>query len=230
MTTYNKSTLKTFFETGDVPSGTDYANFIDSYVNLVDTTDQSMAGGLVTAELVTPRVSATNANFTGKVSANALNVGAVSAGVGEFTSVSASFMSMKEIFVSSFNALNSIMAFQSDIRVIGFVSAGSVFSDNFVNPVAIISAAGTAQGTAALCSASVCRVQGIVDGSTTGVRLPNQNTGRIHYIINETSVSGNLWPPVGGTINALAQDAVFAMAANTMYTVVPRTSLLFSVK
>jgi hypothetical protein len=34
MTTYNKATLKTFFAQGDIPSGTDYANFIDSYVNV----------------------------------------------------------------------------------------------------------------------------------------------------------------------------------------------------
>lgn len=69
MTTFNKATLKTFFETNDVPFGGDYANLIDSQVNIAETAPQSMAGLLQTPELVASRVSAGNANFTGTVSA-----------------------------------------------------------------------------------------------------------------------------------------------------------------
>lgn len=64
MTTYNKATLKTFFETADVPTGTDYANLIDSYINIVETSAQAMAGALQTTKLITPLVSAFNINAT----------------------------------------------------------------------------------------------------------------------------------------------------------------------
>lgn len=65
MTQFNKATLKTFFETNDVPGGSDYANLIDSYINQVETVVQSMNGPLQTTELDTARVSAGNGNFTG---------------------------------------------------------------------------------------------------------------------------------------------------------------------
>lgn len=64
MTTYNKSTLATFFQTNDVPTGSDYANLIDSQVNIAETASQSMAGPLTTTELIAPRVSATNLSAT----------------------------------------------------------------------------------------------------------------------------------------------------------------------
>lgn len=64
-TTYNKSTLSTFFAQGDIPSGTDYQNLIYSQVNLVETAEQDMAGPLGTTKLITPRVSAAALNVTG---------------------------------------------------------------------------------------------------------------------------------------------------------------------
>lgn len=69
MTTYNKTSLKTYFETNDVPTGTDYANLIDSNVNLVETTQQTMAGPLYATELLTAKLSAATCNITGTVSA-----------------------------------------------------------------------------------------------------------------------------------------------------------------
>lgn len=65
MTTYNQTTLKTFFETGDVPSGSDYANLIDSCLNVVNTGAQSLGGALQATELIASRVSAGNVNVTG---------------------------------------------------------------------------------------------------------------------------------------------------------------------
>lgn len=70
MTNYNKTTLKTFFETGDVPSGQNFADLIDSNVNLVETGLQTMAGALSSTEFIASRVSAGSVNVTGNVSAN----------------------------------------------------------------------------------------------------------------------------------------------------------------
>lgn len=64
MTEFSKQSLKTFFETGDVPFGQQYSDLIDSCVNLVDTTAQNVASPLVIAEVITPRVSAAVGTFS----------------------------------------------------------------------------------------------------------------------------------------------------------------------
>ena len=46
MAKQNRTTLKGYFETGDIPSQAQYADLIDSNLNLSETTDQTTAGGL----------------------------------------------------------------------------------------------------------------------------------------------------------------------------------------
>lgn len=89
MTTYNKASLKTFFETNDIPTGQNYSDLIDSQINIVETTAQSMAGALSTTELLTPRVSATNGNFIGDlaVSGNLSSTNGFFGGVGIVSAV-----------------------------------------------------------------------------------------------------------------------------------------------
>jgi hypothetical protein len=57
MSAKNRATNKSVFETGDKPTGSDYANLIDSFLSLVDTTAQS-----VTSDLVVPVLQATSIN------------------------------------------------------------------------------------------------------------------------------------------------------------------------
>lgn len=90
MTTYTRSALKTFFETGDIPFGIDYANLIDSCLNIVDTSAQVIASPIQTPELAATRVSATNINITGTLSAKNINVSALTINANSL-SVSKSF-------------------------------------------------------------------------------------------------------------------------------------------
>jgi hypothetical protein len=69
MTNQSKSVLQALFETGDVPSGSNYSDMIDSSVNLAETSAQTMIGPLISTEFIAPRVSATNVNVTGTLSA-----------------------------------------------------------------------------------------------------------------------------------------------------------------
>ena len=46
MAKQNRTTLKGYFETGDIPNQNQYADLIDSNLNLSETTDQTTAGGL----------------------------------------------------------------------------------------------------------------------------------------------------------------------------------------
>lgn len=199
MTSYNQATLKTFFETGDVPFGSDYANLIDSFVNTVDTSNQMMAGSLTPTELITARVSATNANVTGTLSA------------GTF-------------------AINNL-SITTDISAGGTVYASASRAPiNYHGTPVIISAAGTAQATGALLTSEFCRLQGASDGQTTGFTLKANQIGWVQYLSGECSVSANLWPPTGGTINALSTNIPFPIAANTSYIVMHRTASSYAVK
>ncbi len=203
MTVYNKSTLQTFFQQGDVPQGTDYANFIDSCVNMAETTIQTIQGPLNPTELITPTVSAGNGVFTGNLSVS----GTLSAATFSFDSISAS--------AGTF---------------VGRVSANSLSSTVGVfGRVAIISAAGTTQATAAQLSAVINRGAGVVDGTTTGFVLINNRAGLTQYVING-GASANLYPPSECVINVLATNAAFGMTSNTLYTIIHTTNSAFAVK
>ena len=62
MTAKSRATLKQQFATGDVPTGSDYVDLIDSFLNLVDTTAQT-----VTSEQVIATVSGTTGRFSSAV-------------------------------------------------------------------------------------------------------------------------------------------------------------------
>jgi len=242
MTTYNKTTLKTFFEDGDVPGGADYANFIDSYVNLVETADQSMAGALITPSVTATLVSATNLNV-GTFGISTLSVGSLNVSGNTIVSGNANFSGL--VTVSSLLVLNNISAATLNLTggitadritastavFTGIVSAGGLAATNGVQlGNAIVSAAGTTQGAATKLTSIINRCQGVTDGSATGFLIQSNIANIPIYVINQTAASANLWPPTGGTINALGANAAFGLAANTMYTVIPITASAYYVK
>lgn len=200
-TTYNKSTLSTFFAQGDIPQGTDYQNLIYSQVNLVETAEQDMAGPLYTTKLITPKVSAAALNITG-----AFNAAVVSA--------------------NSINAATDVLAKSGTV----YASAVNSTSGFQSTPV-IISAAGTALATATQLTASINRVQGVTDAQNTGVKLLSGRLGWQQTVVNETAVSANLWPAGSDfKINALASGAAFGMLANTQYIVTYTQASAYAVK
>lgn len=231
MTIYNKQTLATFFQTGDVPDGSDFQNLIDSQVNIVETSVQNMGGPLSTPELITSRVSAGNANFTGTVIvttlsaqtafADTLTVANSQIANLNANNVSAASLTVNAAIISGLGVTNALIA---------TLSANTSYVTTQINPVAIISAAGTTQGAATLCTATICRLQGVVDGSTTGFLLMSNKTGLVQSVINETAASANLWPPTGGTINALGTNVPFGMAGSTAYTVIYKAASAYAVK
>lgn len=200
MTIQNKATLASFFETGDIPGGQQYQNLIDSQVNIAETSSQTMAGALVPTELITARVSATNANVVTLLSAGTIN--AISLSVSQDIAASAGTI------------------YASAMRLSG----------ELYRSVIIVSAFGTAQATATIMTATINRCQGATDGQATGFAIQANRTGYVQYAINESAVSANIWPPTGGTINALAANAAFGMTANTPYTIIHKSASAYAVK
>lgn len=225
MTTYNKQTLGTFFQTGDIPQGSDFQNLIDSQVNIVETSVQSMGGPLNTPELITSRVSAGNANFTGTVSATNLDVTNILT-----ATISANIAVLNSLSVSGLVSAGSINVAADVSATSGTVYASAMRSTNgFIAGTGIVSAAGTTQGTAAVLTNVINRGKGVVDGTTTGFAPLNNRTGLVQYLFNE-GVSANLWPPTGGTINGLPVNTAFSLTASAMVTIVHLTASAYAVK
>lgn len=212
MTTYNKTSLAAFFETGDVPTGQNYSDLIDSQVNIVETSAQSMQGSLTTTELITPRVSAFNVNVT-----NGLSV------VG-FTANNATVTSA--LTAGSVSA--STITVNGDVSAGGTVYASAVRSGFVLQQAGTVSAAGTTQGAAAILTNVINRGKGIADGVTTGFAPLANRAGLVQYLLNE-GASANLWPPTGGTINGLAANAVFPLAASSSFTIFHITASSYGV-
>lgn len=228
MTTYNKTTLKTFFETNDVPSGNDYANLIDSQINIVETALQSMAGPLQSTELNAARVSAGNAAFTGTLTVT-----------GQF-SAKANFKA-KSITVSAMTITSNVSAnagyFNSDVSVSGNISVATVSATNFymqagsISGPATISASGTTLGAAnLLTTARITLLTAATDGTATGIGLLSNKSGLQQYVYNDTAVSANLWPCTGGQINNLASGAAFGLTSKTLYTIIHTKASGYAVK
>lgn len=232
MTTYTKTTLATFFETGDVPTGTDYANLIDSQVNIAETSTQAMQGSLSMTELIAARVSAANGSFTGLLSAESFIT----------TTLTASALAAKSLTLTgNLNGTNgsfTLTVSAASLNVTGDVSAatGTVYAsatrsvNGIFAGVGIVSAAGTAQATGALLTNVINRGQGVTDGQTTGFAIPAGRTGLTQYLLVETNTSANLWPPTGGTINGKAANTVFALAGQTSYTIFHVAASAYGVK
>lgn len=222
MTTYNKQTLGTFFQDNDVPVGQDFQNLIDSQVNIVETSVQSMGGALSTTELITARVSATNVNVTSVLSAASLSINSISTQSGTFgTDITVSGRTTSGVLTvtgiasaASLNVTGDVSAATGTVYASAMRSTNGIFAG-----VGIVSAAGTTQGAATILTNVINRGQGVADGATTGFAIPANKTGLVQYLLVETNVSANLWPPSGGTINGKAANTVFALAGQTAYTI-----------
>jgi hypothetical protein len=221
MTNQSKAVLEALFETGDVPTGANYTDLIDSSVNLAETSAQTMIGPLVSTEFIGPRVSATNVNVTGTLSAAVFAVNTVTA---SSMAISGSLAVGTTVSAASLNVTGDVSA------ATGTVYASAVRSTNGVlEGVGIVSAAGTTQGAATVLSNVINRGKGVTDGSTTGFAIPANRIGLTQVIVNDNA-SANLWPPTGGVINALAANAAFAMAANIPYIIYHITASAYAVK
>lgn len=230
MTNLAKSSLKAFFVQSAVPTGTDYANLIDSQVNIAEASAQTMQGALNATEFIAPRVSATNVNVTGILTIG----GVLSAGNASMDRISVSAVIASTVSASSVNVAGAVSA--ASLNVTGDVSAatGTVYASamrtaRIYQGVGIISAAGTTQGAAAILTNVINRGKGVVDSTTTGFAPPANNIGLVQYLYNE-GTSANLWPPTGGFINGLPVNTAFPLVASAMVTIIHLTASAMAVK
>ena len=126
MTSQTRATNIALFENGDVPSGTNYRDLIDSYVGLIDATAQTMTSNLAAPTLIATVVCA------GTLYADTMIVGGfigvVSADNGLVVSGAAKFNST--ISVKQNMAVSGAATFFNGVRVLtGDLSAAATFTD-----------------------------------------------------------------------------------------------------
>lgn len=211
----NKATLVGIFSQGDVPQGTDFANLINSNVNMAETALQSMLGPLQAIKLAAPLVSAAAINTT------SLNI----------TNVNVSTINATTASATTMNAANISATLSLSTTCDVSAPANNVYCSGtrYSAPI-IVSAVGTAQATGAPLTATICRLQGITDGQTTGFSLLANRTGWIQYLLLESATSANLWPPTGGKINNLSTNTVFPLTGGVAYTVFHTQASAYGVK
>jgi len=185
MTARTPTYLKSRYETGDIPTQSDYEDIFDSYVNLEVSGKQTINSDLATSgEIICARVSA-SAFFIGEVSANN-----VYASTGNFTTLN----------VTTNNSTNTNST---------FVSAGTVnITSRATGSVDVsVKAVGSAQATAKNITAAINLLVTVSAGTDDAVILPGGYPGWTQYIINSTTSTCQVFPPSGGTIDGLSTNA-----------------------
>lgn len=145
------------------------------------------------------------------------------------TRLIAPVVTASQINVTNLNSLASA-SFAGNVAANNVQITTGLFTTNVAYEPVICSAAGSAQATANTVSAPYTRLQGITDGQATGFIIQASRIGTIRYVANETAVSGNMYPPTGGTINGGSTNAPVAIAANTAYTIYCSTSAIYFMK
>ena len=86
----DKATLKALFQTGDGPSGSDYEDLIDSFLNLAETTVQTIAGNIA---------------FSGGATYSTLSAAVVGGAQGTFSALNATAASITTLSANNISGL-----------------------------------------------------------------------------------------------------------------------------
>lgn len=107
------------------------------------------------------------------------------------------------------------MALASDLVQVGIISRESNFLGDTIS--ASLSATGTTQGTALALVASINEVTTVAAGVNDGVILPGVSATPYSQILirNGSAANLNIYPASGQSINALATNAAYVLAATT---------------
>lgn len=213
------TSLKARFETGDIPNQSDYEDLIDSFVNFeVTAAVQVMKGSLtVQGELVVGQFSAANVtaqNFVGEtgtfgsITTSALNVtsvldaATVSAGSATFTTVATD--SIDATLVSAKNRITQPV----DSSVAGM---------------------GTTQASGKSLSSHINVLESVGSATDNAFILPGGYGGWTQTVINNTSVTAQIFPPVGAsaTIDGLSANNAQTLNPSGIMTIYHVTSARF---
>ncbi len=189
MTSLNRVDLKAKFESGDAPQGSDYADLIDSFVNLAETTAQTLQGNLAfSGGLSAASITGGTGSFSGTVSA--ANVWA--------TNVDATTVSAQTITFSTLAAPVSGLS----------VTNSLVFTAGYVKEtVASVACISTTQAAGYTLAHAINILRTVATGASDAVVVPGFYPGAKFTVINNTTGSAQIFPPVGGSFDSGSTNA-----------------------
>lgn len=206
MTAQTRATLKTYFETGDKPTQTQFANTIDSFVSLLDTTAQtvvsdiSLGGSLAVsgkstlASVVATIVSATTVS-PGSITGTATNDNAPAGAVGEYFEIEVSAGAAISLSNGQTNNAAKLPLGAGDWDVwanAGFLGTGSTTTTQFIAGLNTVSSAlPTAPGKGGYFKTSFAGGAGTAD-----------HVFQVGMIRVPVAVSANVYLGVQGTFAA----------------------------
>lgn len=220
MTAKTPDQLLTSFETGDVPQQGDYQNIFESFINVVQTTEQSISSDLTVSNLNAQTVSAAIALISTNLTVTSANISTLNvttlsgttftpanvsaqnifAGTGDFTSVSC------QTIVASAGTYRSVSA-QTMVTSALTVNVLGRLADTSVRAV------GTTQGGAKALIAELNRVVSGSAADNNGVIL-SSTVGREQVVFNDTNINVNVYPRSGGMINDITVNNPYVVSAS----------------
>lgn len=194
MTSLNRVDLKAKFESGDAPQGSDYADLIDSFVNLAETTAQSMQGNLSFAGgFSAASIAGGTATITGSFSAANIWTGTLWA-----TNVDATTVSAQTITFSTLAAPTSGLT----------VTNSLVFTAGYVKEtVASVACISTTQAAGFTLSNAINILRTVATAANDAVVIPGFYPGARFTVINNTTGSAQIFPPSGGSFDGGSPNA-----------------------
>ena len=174
MAKQNKTTLKGYFETGDIPNQNQYADLIDSNLNLSETSQQELAGGL---------------NVTGDITSSGALKSSGDISCGGNSSCNGSFSCDGNISSSADVISNNITA-SGNISASGFISASNIISRFNVKAQTLVGTGVEATETKTTTLVATNDDQNLISTSGTGFTI-----GQANYPLTITpniTASGNI--------------------------------------
>lgn len=202
MTQKTPAQLLTSFQNLDVPVQSDYEDVFDSYINVAQTTAQSIASDLAVRNFTADNISASSMTLTNGLRTAQVDTPLVSASAVRATTLDSGLVSAQRVNASVATFLNTVSAEQV------FASAGN-FGVLSRSPDTSVAATGGTQAGAKLLSSELNRV---VSGSA-GVRL-TQIAGRGQMVWNDTNTNINVYPATGGQIDDLSTNSPYVVSAS----------------
>jgi len=197
MTVYDRTTLKTFFETGDIPTGTDYANFIDSCLNMADTSAQVILSNFQSPKIIATRVCATDMHVTGTFSADNLITGGVTFVSGNVNAPNGGQFGG----ILSAQIINAVTISANSLSVNSLLVSGNpvVITTNTSSTIGGIAIFSGTSGDTIVDSALPLLVSAVTIGADTSARqFKFRYTAKDVILFNQASTSGHAY---GSTIS-----------------------------
>lgn len=193
MAKQNKTTLKNYFQTGDVPSQAQYADLIDSQLNLVETGTQTVEGNttfegnLSSSNIISSNhiTASGNISASGNVIANTVNTGQ---GNNELYAMNQDVQTTDSVTFASITSSGDISAsgtiFADNFQSTGGDVAGISFTDD-LNLTGDLTASGTISANIISASGGVdatgFTINGIAVGTSTDTFWETGSSGKISY-------------------------------------------------